>query len=244
MAIGTPALLGAVSSNDNTQQTLVVSLSPSIAAGDHVWVHVVADDALTGVGVTDAGSNAYTQVGTSQGVPATNGIQQCIFQAHATAIAASVTLDKGLAGNRPLNVQVAKATGIASSSALDQLITALFTNGTSHATGSTPATTQADELALLFDAVSENVTITPDGAYTSLGPIGGDFGGGNGTPKGVISYRILSATGVQSATTTLSGAAGEAITLATFKAAASAASIVSPLQTFGPSYAAHRAASI
>lgn len=245
MALGVAARIGSVSSNDNTQQTLVVSLSPSIAIGDHVWVTIAADDALTGVGVTDGGGNTYTQVGSSVGTPGTHGVQSTMFQMHATATASSVTVDKGAAGNRPVNVQVFAETGVASSSALDGTpATAVFAAGTSHAVGPTGSTTQADEVAILLHGLGDNVTVTFDGNYTSLGSAGGDFSGANGIPKQYVGYRILSATGTQSATNTVSATAGAALILATFKAAAASASIVSPLQTFGPSYAAHRAASI
>lgn len=219
MAIGTPTRIGSVSSNDNTQQTLAVSLSPSISSGDHVFVFIASDDALTGVGVTDAGGNTYSQVGASIGTPGTHGVQSNMFHAHATTGGASVTVDKGAAGNRPINVQVVTVTGIATSSALDQTTNAVFASGTSHAVGPTSSTTQADEIVFVLNGLGDNVTVTPNAGYTSAGSAGGDLSGTNGIVKQAVSYKIISSTGAQSATETLSGSAGAAMIIATFKAA-------------------------
>lgn len=220
MAIGTLTKIGGVSSNDNTSQTLAVSLSPSIQAGDHVFVTIASDDPLTGVGVSDAGSNTYAQVGSSVGTPGTHGVQSNFFHAHATTTAATVTLDKGAAGNRPTNVQVFIVTGIASSSALDQTANAVFATGTSHAVGPTGTTAQADEIVIVLNGLGDNVTVTPNAGYTNAGSVGGDLSGANGIPKQYVSSKIVSATGTQSATETLSGSAGAAMIIATFKAAA------------------------
>lgn len=94
-------------------------------------------------------------------------------------------------------------------------------SGTSGATGTTATTTQAAEVAIVACGISLNAAITKDAAYTAFTT--GSQTASNGVTGDVVaanaSYKILAATGTQSATFTFSSGS-YATAIVTYKAAA------------------------
>lgn len=121
------------------------------------------------------------------------------------------------------------------------------TNAATIPSGTTAATAQADELAIAAFGWSDATGVETADSYSNSFTEVVELKGLGGTATNLaVATLALAATGAQSTTATLSSniSTTRGGVIATFKASAGGAPVVSPLQTFGPSYAAHRAASI
>ena len=131
--------------------------------------------------------------------------------------------------------------GNATVSVLDQTA-----NATGASTGTTSTTTQADDLAVAAAGTSAN-SGSPTATWTNSFVAGASaFGqGSNNTAVMTATLALVSTAAVSSVPTqTLNPGTFSGGVVATYKAATGGAPIVSPLRVQGPSYAAHRAASI
>lgn len=212
MAIGTPVSIGTGTGNASSS-TLTFTLTASVAIGDFI----VVSGGIFGGRVThtasDSGGNTYaTHIISNQRTAIASA--QCT-----TALTSGVsTITMTWSGPEVARtVGACKVSGIATSSAFDQSASA---NGSVAAWsgGTTPSTTQADELvigACSCDTAAA-ATSTPGGSYSELFDItnGGAF-------QLTMTYLIVSGTGAQNptGTWTSSGWAWNGAT-ATFKAAA------------------------
>lgn len=127
----------------------------------------------------------------------------------------------GGAGARDLLIFLTEVSGMATSSEFDVSATNECLTATTCASGTTAATAQADELAMTALGIPSSRTITPDGAYTT--PTNGDKSTSCGSACGSVSYKILAATGTQSATWTLDSSNTMETAIGTYKGAAAAA---------------------
>lgn len=199
MAAGFGRLIASGSSQDNAATTFAVTTVAAVNAGEHLVAFIDNEDALM-TGVSDGVNGAWSKI---LDLGTTTAVQPNVWHFHnsgALSSGATITLSKAAAGNRPFAWVVFALTSIATSSAVDQQATNSGT-GTSMPSGTTGTTTQADEIAVAFYALDDNVAITPSVNYTEIGEAGVD-GGASGTPHIQCSYRVLSATGAQSETST------------------------------------------
>lgn len=218
MAAGFGRLIASGSSQDNAATTFAVTTIAAVNAGEHIVAFIDNEDALM-TGVSDGVNGAYSKI---LDLGTTTAVNPNVWQFHnagALSSGATITITKAAAGNRPFTWVIFALTGLATSSAVDQQATNSGT-GTSMPSGTTAATSQADEIAVAFFALDDNVAITPSVNYTEIGEAGVD-GGGAGTPHIQCSYRVLSATGTQSETSTrAAGIVSWRAAIVTFKAAA------------------------
>src|SRR6266542_3251507 len=210
----TTAISGVTAAAGNTILVVFAMDDPSGAANS--WGAVSATD--TGSG----GSNAYTvdadvrNNGSSDS--AANGVRVVVLRAPVTHAlsSGSITMSHPSVAARAARVMV--VSGLASSP-IDQTATSTGPSGTP-SVGPTPATTQADELILAVFGYEEAAGFTPAGGYTEVG--GDRVRSGNNSSASVsiaAEYKILSATGTQSASGMLgSGASADyAAALLTYK---------------------------
>lgn len=185
---------------NSSTTTCVLTYTPN-ASGDWLIVGVPYTSTHVPTTVTDngaAGGSTYVQL---TGV-ATANINQRLTLFCTTALAASVTTITANGGG--VGVMVIEGSGGTAPCTIDQAnSTANTTTATSWSSGATSATTNANDISVgfSFDANTQAPTWTGTNGYTSLnGNVEASDGWGIS-----LCYKILSATGAQTATGTVGG---------------------------------------
>lgn len=215
MAIGTPTN-HAISTPLGSATTVTVQPTGTIPVGNHVILIVGTATSNATITAADTQSNTY-QVDVTE-----NATGRTIFIVSAKVTTQLTTSDtitvtyNGSVAQR--TVRLLDVSGLAQTSWLDQ---SAHANGTSTTPSSgNVTTTQADELLIGNERnASPPNAITWGGSFTSLGSA--DTSGATQSSA----YRIVSATGTYSAAGTITSA-GWAAAIATYKAAAAAATFL------------------
>lgn len=208
----------ASSSQDNADTTIELTLSSAPTTGNFLVALVLNEDAAT-TAMSDAAGNTWTRV-VAGAARAPSFYWAKVVNAMTTST--QVVITKTNAGDRPTTWQIVEVSGLADSP-FDVSATNSGT-GTSMPSGTTAATAQADEIAIAVWSMDDNAkTFTLDATYTTVGARVNDAGGG-GDMTSDAGYKVLSATGAQTATSTRSaGAVAWKSAIAVFKAASGAA---------------------
>lgn len=195
MAIGTPVTIGQAG-NTASASSIALTCSASVSVGDFIIVDTGMFSARATHTITDSGGNSYTTVVTANSRTAI-AIAKCT-----TALTSGVSTITASFGGTDTGhmVAAAKVTGLAASSQFDQSATGT-SGGTTAAwsAGTTPSTTQADELiigACSCDTAA-TATSTPGSGYSELH----DFDNGGAFQLTTI-WKIVSSTGTQNPTGT------------------------------------------
>lgn len=199
---------------EDTDWTSTKTCSVSgVTVGNALFVLLGGGHGVTLSSVTDDVGNSYTvdvaEYGTNNDTAAIASCLNVVF------VPNTITLH--LTGNRDCDtcITVEEFSGIASSSALDQTATLAYGwLGPGLSIGPTGTTAQADELVIALWGVNPHtVTWTKGTNYMDFGPLVG------GEKVMFSEYRILSSTGAQTATGTLSTDTYLIGALATYKGA-------------------------
>lgn len=187
MAIGTPTSLGSATGN-TASSTTVMTVTASVAIGEWIFVSSGVFGSATHT-ATDSGGNIYAQHVLSTG-------RTGIFSTKATAaLTSGVSTITVTYGSSPTARTLAafKNTGLAASSHFDQSATATGTVA-AWETGTTPSTTQSDELIVAANScdTAAGATSTIGGGFTEITDItnGGGF-------QLTVGWKIVAATGTQ-----------------------------------------------
>lgn len=218
MAIGTPSSLGWANSKVSSS-TLAMTVTANVSVGQFI---VVAFTCTSGnartVAFSDSAGNTWA---TDVSQSTTSGVWIGSAQVTNALTSGVSTITATISGGASVSrlICAAQVSGIATSTAFDKGASTSGTS-TSWSSGATAATTQADELvigACGWDSTATE-TSTPGGSYTELF----DFDN-TGASELTMTYLIVSATGAQTATGTLtnSGSRTTAMAVATYKGAAS-----------------------
>ena len=175
--------------------------------------------------VTDSKSNTYTRLAyitaTASSQYSGSGIYYCANPS-STGASHTVTYTDTNNTSATIMIEAIEISGQNTSGGADQTATASATSGTAGGTGTTGTTTQADEISIalcsFYNFGAPVVSATPSG-YTDIANAGYTDG-----LNGPSAYKILSATGTQSASWTFDAAC--VVTsgcIATIKAAAGSA---------------------
>jgi hypothetical protein len=201
-----------------------VTLTAGMTAGDTLVLFFCSDsaDALNTFTISDTKLNTWTK----DVYIAANGIMLLVASTRMD-VGTLTTADTVTVATSGIGWDVAvvwgeELSGLATASAVDKTATNSGAGATSQPTGTTAATTNAQEIAVAFAAIKLNSALTKDAAYTAF-TTGSKGVTAPGPPIGRIAgfptYKILAATGTQSATYTSASAAFVAA-IVTYKAAA------------------------
>ena len=216
MAIGTPADIGNNATTGTAALTLSITLASGVAAGALILVSIANHNSAAVVpdSVTDTAGNTYTLITAANASAVTATLAYCV---NASALSAGNTITVTFSSTRHIAMRAYSVSGIAASSAFDVSATQAAGSGTSASVGPTSTTTQADELVFASWAYQNSRTFTPGTGYTA-----GTKDETTSTIRGrVAEWKIVSATGAQTADGTWSASTTHAGVVATFKADAS-----------------------
>ncbi len=188
------------------------------AAGDFLVIGFInngdiADGSNPGT-ITDSKGNTYA-IDVTKDDPGNHRTARTATAQLTNALASGDTITIPWTGFTNVVAASHEYSGIATSSALDKTASALTSFGTTHSSGNTAATTQADELLLGVHLLAANVAWTPvtDTAVT-------DTFGTSFTAKLIIQYRIVAATGTYASSGTTAAGQDTIDEIATYKGAA------------------------
>jgi hypothetical protein len=244
MAIGTPTGLGTTITGGSAATSVSVTTTAVVPAGAREFLVVAYYNNETPS--STSGGLTWTVDAVRQNTSDTNYRIAILSAPNAAGSSSGVTRTVNWTGN-VFTRQIAAlyCTGLATSSPLDGTpVGGDGTDGSSTTwTTASLATSVADVLLvggawLDFDAFSS----TPSNSFVEVY----DFTDAGGPTSMVVQCRVVSATGSYASAGAWSALASDPWTavMAAYKASSASASLVSPLQSFGPSYAAQRAASI
>lgn len=214
MALSYVGTRGSNNTSATTSTTLAVAVTSAISGGDLIVVFISNHNNVAPTSVTDAASNTYTLVNISNGTTVTGTIAYC---ANCSPLASGQSITATWASGRFASMIVHEFAGAASGAA-DKTATATGASA-SPSVGPTAATTQADELILGLFAYSNPHTFAAGAGYTALTGVES-----TGTVRGVAcEYKIVAATGAQTAAGTFNSSATYAGVIITIKQAAAGA---------------------
>ena len=220
MAIALVANSYVADTSFNGQSSAHIHSGTNSVIGNLLVIHVGwvdATTAITGVADTGATGAAWTKA-TGNACIQGNGLSEYIYYTVATA-AAAYTVTATWPGNVPyVDLRMRQFSGFTDTPTLDQVAGATG-SGTTAATGNSGATTVNDELVVAGGETRASYNSTLETGYEE----------NITTPNRDISgYKVISATGAQSASATLDNGTW-AITLATFKNVAAAGGLSIPV---------------
>lgn len=194
-----------------------------------VLMYVSEDEPITSV--ADSNGNTWTRAHFDQNGANINCSIWYSLNASAVNATDTITVSWSAGINRPRCWRVSEFSGI-DATPLDKTADSGSGSGAfanTNTTGTTAATTQADELVVAAFGHSENgpLSATPAG-YTNLGTSLSGATGSNGTPSLFPFYKIVSATGTQTASATNPDTPYYANVIATFKAGGGGGGAPSP----------------
>jgi uncharacterized repeat protein (TIGR02059 family) len=225
---------GALSINDGLGTTQAIPVTQSCGAGNTiVLIFAGRCTSAASISVADSRGNTWTV----DGGPA-NGSNNLVLiastrqDADALQAGDSVTVTFGTAPQQSRMAVLEEFAGLLTTSYVDKTATATSASATSLPTGTTAATTQADELAVAawnLDGISEVDISGFDSTYQRFPTyVLAELGVTDGYVKAYVGqYKILSATGAQAATITRPTAGSYQGMIVTYKAD-SAGGVVSP----------------
>lgn len=214
MAIGTPTDVGNAATTGTAVLTFSITLTANIAAGSLILASIVNHNTAAVVpdSVTDTAGNAYTLISAANSAAVTAALAYC---SNALALSAGDTITVTYSTTRHIAMRAYSVSGIASS-AIDVSATQTAGSGTSASVGPTGSTAQADELVFATWGYQNSRTFTAGSGYTA-----GTKDETTSTIRGrVAEWKIVSATGAQTADGGWSSATTHAGVVATFKGAA------------------------
>lgn len=229
MAIGTPRTLysGTSASHYGSSPTLTVTLTDGAAVGDRVWLFqaVEAGDTapeVPAMSVTDSKGNAWTffqpmlRNGVTGGTVAIIGASAPVTTALVAGDTVTIANTDGLWGTNRHATAIAAASGV---DTLDQ--SAVYTGGSSSspALGPTAATDTASEIVWEFYG-SGVQAFTPSAGFTELAELA--TAGASANRQLSVAYKIVSATGTQSAQPTFAASTTVVGSLSTWRDASPA----------------------
>lgn len=214
---------GYISSSSQT-----TGIGSSVATGNNIIVCVATTQAtgntvVTVASVTDNKGNLYSKAisASNTGPPIPVGAE--IWYAE-NVTGGSVTVTTNLSAiSTDTTVDIEEWSGLTTGS-LDQTISSYTSSGTSLSTGTSGATTTASELVIAYfgsDWISVSGTASAGSGYSNLFNTFGGY-----SSFSVIESKVVSATGAQSASVSLTKSALSMGVLATFKGGSSP--VVSP----------------
>lgn len=207
----------ATGNGGNYVLSMNLAFGSSVTAGNLIVVAVCTQTYAVNT-ITDTLSNTYTKISDGQ----TANLNGELWYAY-NITGGSCTLTVDLIGTTNYDDIITTAreySGISTTSPLDVSAENVEGSyGTSHPTGTTGTTNQADEVCVAMYAGDDNETYTVGGSYTNLV----DTDGYDLYSSLVMADLIVSSTGTQSATFTSTDSLRGYGAIATFKAAASAA---------------------
>ena len=218
MAIGTPADVGNNATTGTAVLSLSITLSAAIAAGSLILVSISNHNSAAVVpdSVTDTAGNTYTLITAANSNAVTAVLAYCVG---ASALASGDTITVTYASPRHIAMRAYSVSGIVASSAFDVSATQAAGTGTAASVGPTSTTSQADELVFATWAYQNSRTFTAGSGYTA-----GTADETTSTIRGrVAEWKIVAATGAQTADGTWNTSTTHAGVVATFKAQTSTA---------------------
>jgi hypothetical protein len=214
MAIGNPVEIGRNHTTGTASTTLAITLATAVSAGDLIIVVAVNHNtaAVVATDVSDSGgTNAYTLI-TVANASACSAL--LAYQGNAAALSIGATITVTYPSARNIAAIAYKVSG-AAASPFDVSATNAQASATALTVGPTGTTAQANELVIGCFTWSGTHTITAGNPYTA-----GTKEESTTTIRGVAAeWKIVSATGTQTATATLNTASVGAHIVATFKEA-------------------------
>jgi formylmethanofuran dehydrogenase subunit C len=214
MAIGTPTAIGQ-NATSSSATSLVITTTAAVPAGAMIFLEIANHNSAAVVpsSVTDSAGNSYTLVSAAN---SSSVSETLAYALNASALASGQTITITFPSSRNAAAAAYSVTGIATASAADQQATNTTGSGASPSVGPTGTTTQADELVIGLFGYGNSRTFTPGSGYTALATIES-----TGTVRGTTGeYKIVSATGAQTADGTFNSSATYAGVIVTFKGAA------------------------
>jgi hypothetical protein len=216
--VGFIQVIGNSSDNNTGSTTFTVTPSANTSTNNFL-IAVVSNEEAVVASMSDSAGNTWTRVATQ--APTGPAGQAHFWCKLTTALTTSstITITKSAPGDRPSLYKIFEVSNL-DTAPFDVSTTATGT-GTTMAVGPTATTAQADEIAVASWAMDNDFTFTLDASYTIVGSKITAVSGGSGNHVLYVGYRILSATGAQSATSTHAAGSGfSTMILSTFKAAA------------------------
>lgn len=214
MAIGTPTAIGQ-NSTSSAASSLAITTTAAVPAGAMIVLEIANHNSASVVpsSVTDSAGNTYTLISS---INSSAVSETLAYALNATALASGSTITITFPSARNAAAAAYYVTGIATASAVDQQASNTTGSSATPSVGPTSATTQADELIIGLFGYSNSRTFTPGSGYTALATVES-----TGTVRGTTGeYKIVSATGAQTADGTFNSSATFAGLIVTFKGAA------------------------
>ena len=205
---------------NNVNNGTSLSVTLTLTAGNAVIVTLCADTSLAGLG------SPTQSAGDTLAFTCDNSLNPYVAQYLNHAVAGgSTTFTFTWSNPQLVRLFVTEVSGLVTSSAFDKTAVdgAGTTNATTHSSGTTATTTQADEFALAAFNVDGSGTNTLSSLTNSFTvPTNGNQNDGAGpiSPKCVIAYKVLSAAGTVETTATFSDNTSGNGMVGTYKAAA------------------------
>lgn len=194
--IGTPVTLGSTVSSAATRSSATHTTTAAIPAGSLAIVAVFAPfgGAQTISSISD-GTNSYASAVTNAYDGSTQLVAAIYYKENAAAVSSSATITVTFSGStitQPTVISALYVTGVQTSSPLDKTNSGTTSAGTTYASGTTGALTQANEIAIGFiGEYNASVTITEGSGFTTLNsPRQGSGSNYNAN----LAYQIVSAT--------------------------------------------------
>lgn len=207
MAAAYVALTATQEDIDNAAAGWVFTVDTPPSAGNRLILIVNNEDVICPGPVTDSAGNTWAKVLDLNETG--GGHHSNIWTAHLTGVPTSITITKSAAGDRPTVAACIEMSGLDTSNASVVDVTATSSGtGTSCSTGTTAATSQADAIAVAFWDNNNGLGFSGQtNSFTEVADLG-TTGGGAGTPRVCIAYKVLSATGTQECTATRAAGGG------------------------------------
>lgn len=214
MALGTPVDVGNNATTGTAVLSLALTLTADVAAGSLILVAIANHNSAAVVpdSVIDTAGNTYTLISAANATAVSATLAYCT---NAAPLASGDTITVTYSSTRNIAMRAYSVSGSASS-AFDQSATNTAGTGTNASVGPTSTTTQADELIFAVFGYQNTRTFTPGSGYTA-----GTKTETTSTIRGVVAeWKIVSATGAQTADGTWNTSTTYAGVVGTFKAAA------------------------
>jgi hypothetical protein len=204
---------GAAANGGAVNATTISAAAINATTGNFIVVGFSSYQGAAGVvtGVTDTAGNTYQQAGSDESADGTHHASVW-YAENITGNASNVVTGTYTGSSAYRCIVVAQFSGVALSGSYDQASTLNITSsGTTHTSGNTGTTTQADEVVVGSYIVVTGGSTLSGSAPTVLGP--------NASNNNAMGYKIVSSTGAQSTTLTSASSEQYIAQVRTFKAA-------------------------
>ncbi len=222
------AFVQSTTGNSATTPTTTTAFAGSTVTGNAIIVGVGDDSAgtTTVLGVTDNKGNTYTRAGA---VGANASSVQLWYAQNVTGGAShtvSVAWDEAATGR--VSVIVQEFSGLATTGMFDQVSTAATGTGTTATGGTTPTTTQADELVVMVSSHAATISAYSVGAtYSNLAQVS------VADAQTAMQSKVVAVTGTQTGSMGIAASRAWVGMIATFKGAAAPATTARSMMMLG-----------